>query len=284
MPFYQSEQLRYYRFDLLDLPGVRHAVFTRHGGASPAPYASLNHGGTVGDERSNVVENRRRVFKAMGRPVESVFDVWQVHGTRVICSEIPRPLETPHQKADAIVTNSSDITLFMRFADCVPILLFDPVTQVIGIAHAGWQGTVQKILEVTIQTMRSQYGCKPGDIQAGIGPSICVDCYQVGPEVVHQVNASFSIDASNVLKRYNGSMHLDLWEANRLTLERCGVHDIQVAEICTACNTVDWYSHRAESGKTGRFGVILALDKEKNGPARANSSDPSKFRCNPGAH
>jgi polyphenol oxidase len=262
MPFYQPDQLSYYRFELLDVPGVKHAIFTRHGGVSPAPWASLNHGGTVGDERSNVVENRSRVFKAMDRAVESVFDVWQVHGTRVICSDVPRPLETPHQKADAIVTNSSSITLFMRFADCVPILLFDPVRRVIAVAHAGWQGTVKKILEVTIATMRSQYGCSSLDIQAGIGPSICVDCYQVGPEVVHQVNSTFGMDASGLLKRYNGNMHLDLWESNRLTLERCGVRDIQAAGICTACNTVDWYSHRAENRKTGRFGAVMSLDME----------------------
>jgi polyphenol oxidase len=149
--------------------------------------------------------------------------------------------------------------LFMRFADCVPILFHDPVKRVVGIAHAGWQGTVKKIVKITVETMHSRYGSNPADILAGIGPSISVDRYEVGPDVVEQVIHAFGDDASALLKRYNGSVHLDLWEANRLLLEQSGVRNIQVAGICTASNTADWYSHRAEKGKTGRFGAILAL-------------------------
>jgi polyphenol oxidase len=259
MPFYQPDQLRYYCLDILEMPDIVHGIFTRHGGVSPAPWNSLNHGGTVGDERSHVVENRKRVFDSMNRQVKSVFDVWQVHGTEVICSDEPRPLNALHQKADAILTDRPEITLFMRFADCVPILLFDPVRSVIGIAHAGWQGTVNKILDVTLKTMQLHYHSNPEDVIAGIGPSIGVDHYQVGPEVIEQVKVSFGSDASELLKRYNGSIHFDLWEANRLILEQCGVRNIQVAGVCTASNTSDWYSHRAEKGKTGRFGAILAL-------------------------
>jgi polyphenol oxidase len=259
MPFYQPDQLRHYRFDILEVPGILHGVYTRHGGISPEPWSSLNHGGTVGDERPNVVENRKRVFDEADRPVESVFDVWQVHGVDVICSDIPRPLNSLHQKADAILTDRPEITLFMRFADCVPILFHDPVKRVVGIAHAGWQGTVKKIVKITVETMHSRYGSHPADILAGIGPSISVDRYEVGPDVVEQVIHAFGDDASALLKRYNGSVHLDLWEANRLLLEQSGVRKIQVAGICTASNTADWYSHRAEKGKTGRFGAILAL-------------------------
>jgi polyphenol oxidase len=263
MPFYQPDSLRSYRFDLLEVPGVIHGLYTRQGGVSPVPWASLNHGGTVGDERANVVENRRRVFHSVNRQVESVFDVWQVHGIDVICADSPRPLNSLHQKADAILTNRPEITLFMRFADCVPILFFDPVQLVIGIAHAGWQGTIKKIAEATVQTMQSHYLSNPADILAGIGPSISAANYQVGADVIGQVNLAFGSDASHLLKGYNGSMHLDLWEANRVILENCGVRNIQVAGICTASNTDDWFSHRAEKGKTGRFGAVIALDSGK---------------------
>jgi copper oxidase (laccase) domain-containing protein len=142
MPFHQAGVLRYFTFDLFDQHGLIHGLFTRHGGVSPAPWDSLNLGGTVGDERANVIENRRRLFEALDRPVESIFDSWQVHGREVICVDRPRPLDAPHPKADAILTDRPEITLFMRFADCVPILLYDPVRRVAGMVHAGWQGTV----------------------------------------------------------------------------------------------------------------------------------------------
>jgi YfiH family protein len=260
MPFYQQDQLRYYRFDLFEMPGIVHGIYTRQGGVSPLPWASLNHGGTVGDKRSNVVENRRKVFESVNRPVESVFDVWQEHGAQVICSDYARPLDSIHQKADAILTDYSEITLFMRFADCVPILLYDPVRSVIGIVHAGWQGTVKKIADGAIRTMQNRYRSNPSDILAGIGPSIGVEKYPIGSEVVEKVIMAFGQDAEGLLKGYNGSKHLDLWEANRLILEESGVRHIQVAGICTASNTTDWYSHRAENGKTGRFGAIIALN------------------------
>jgi len=265
MPFYQPDTLRYYRFDLLEIPGIIHGIYTRRGGVSPMPWASLNQGGTVGDERENVIENRRRVFASINRSVESVFDVWQVHGVNVICTDTPRPLDSHHQKADAILTDRSKITLFMRFADCVPILLFDPVRGVIGIVHAGWQGTVKKIAGIAIQKMQECYRSNPADILAGIGPSICVQHYPVGPEVVDHVHSAFYRDASSLLKGYNGNTHFDLWTANQLILESSGVRQIQVSGICTACNTTDWYSHRAENGKTGRFGAIIAL-QSRNKP------------------
>ena len=141
---------------LRTFPGseVKQAFFTRHGGVSPAPWASLNQGGLSGDARANVVENRRRIFEHFGRPVESIFDVWQVHSGRVVCSDSPRPLQEPHQKADAILTDRSDVTLMMRFADCVPILFYDPIRRVVGIAHAGWQGTLVKIAGEVVKRMQ----------------------------------------------------------------------------------------------------------------------------------
>jgi len=238
---------------------VVHGIFTRAGGVSPEPWASLNQGGTVGDARANVVENRRRVFEVMQREVETIFDVWQVHGAKVVRGVGPRPLEQPHQKADAIITNDPKITLFMRFADCVPVLLVDPVQRGVGIVHAGWRGTVQKIVVETVQAMQAEFGSQPGDIVAGIGPSIGADHYEVGPEVVAAVGQSFGEAKNALFRRENGTVFLDLWEANRLALMEAGVEKIEVAQICTACHTEDWYSHRAEQGRTGRFGALLAL-------------------------
>ncbi len=259
MPFQTNAGIRYYQFERLG-DGVTQAVFTRRGGCSPDPWTTLNMGGTVGDDPGRVRENRNRALQALNRTPESVYDVWQVHGTKVAIAEAPRPTESPHLQADTILTNLPGITLLMRFADCVPILLHDPVKKVIGIAHAGWLGTVQGTVRMAVEAMQTGFGSNPGDILAGIGPSIGPDHYEVGPDVVAQVHQAFKKDAEHLLVEHAGIIQFDLWTANRLTLEKTGVRKIELAGLCTACHTADWYSHRAERGLTGRFGAIIALN------------------------
>lgn len=259
MTFHQSAGLCYYTFESFDRHGLVHGLFTRHGGVSPAPWHSLNLGGTTGDSRENVIENRKRIFDVMERQVDSIFDAWQVHGTKVICTDRPRPLDGLHEKADSIITGCRHITLFMRFADCVPVFLFDPVKSVVGIVHAGWRGTVDRAPAVAVERMSQQYGSRPGDILAGIGPSICVDHFEVGCEVVEAVGRTFGAEANSLLKIRGKSNYFDLWKANQLTLEEIGVKKIEQSCICTFCHNEDWYSHRAEKGKTGRYGALLAL-------------------------
>jgi YfiH family protein len=259
MPFHQSGLIRYFSFENMEAPSVIQAVFTRQGGVSPEPWDSLNMGGYLGDPLENTYLNRVRAFETLKRDPQSVFDVWQVHSAEVVCSDRPRPRNAPHQKADAILTDNPAITLFMRFADCVPVLFYDPVKQVIGIAHAGWQGTVKRVVSATVEKMAEFYGSHPADIRAGIGPSIAAHHYQVGPEVVQGVRETFGVQASAMLPSKNGSVYFDLWAANRLLLEQAGVEQIEISGLCTACNPQDWFSHRGEQGKTGRFGALIAL-------------------------
>jgi YfiH family protein len=259
MPFRQASGLRFFQFDSLVDPQLEHGIFTRHGGVSPRPWNSLNLGGTVGDQATRVAENRIRLLKAAGRTVNSSFDVWQVHSARVIHAVEPLGEQTP-QRADAILTDNSDITLMMRFADCVPILIFDPVRHAIGIAHAGWKGTIDGVSTALVKQMRRAFGSRPEHLKAGIGPSIGPDHYPVGPEVVALVRDAFGAQSDEHLRVQDGATHFDLWSANRWQLERSGVNSIEVAEICTACKTDDWFSHRGEAGSTGRFGAILGLN------------------------
>jgi YfiH family protein len=251
--------LRYFHFESLDREGVVNGFFTRRGGVSPAPWNSLNLGGTTGDSCDNVIENRKRIFECVRKAPETIFDVWQVHGTNAICAENPRPSNSEHQKADIILTNRPAITLLMRFADCVPILLFDPVNRVVGIVHAGWMGTVRKALVVAVDRMANQYHTQPQKIIAAIGPSIGPDHYEVRSDVIGWVKKAFSKEEDQVLVSINGKISMDLCRANEIVLQNCGVEQIELAQICTACNTEDWYSHRAEKGATGRFGAIIAL-------------------------
>ncbi len=259
MPFRSVNGLRYYIFDILKGAPIFHGVFTRKGGISPAPWARLNLGGTVGDSAEHVSENRKRIFQCAGRPLESLFDVWQVHSADVVCTREPRPSHTPHQKADVILTDSPQVTLLMRFADCVPVLLYDPEQQVVGLAHAGWQGTVKKTVAAAVETMQARYHSKPGNILAGIGPSIGPHHYPVGAEVVDQVIKTFGNDSQSLLQKQDGAVKFDLWEANRMILNQAGVNQVEISGLCTACHLEDWFSHRGEHGKTGRFGVLIGL-------------------------
>jgi YfiH family protein len=259
MPFQSKAGIRYYQFENLG-EGVTQAVFTRRGGLSPDPWDSLNLGGTVGDDPERVRKNRQRALMALGCEMESVYDVWQVHGVNLAIAEAPRPQTMPHLKADVILTNTPGITLMMRFADCVPVMLHDPVRRVIGIAHAGWMGTIRGIARIAVEAMQANFGSNPGDILSAIGPSVGPDHYEVGPEVVMQVRQAFGVSASSLLSEHAGSVHFDLWTANRMALEQAGVKHFELANICTACHTEDWYSHRAEHGQTGRFGAIITLN------------------------
>jgi YfiH family protein len=256
MSFIQQNGLRYYQFDSLN---VKHAVFTRHGGVSPEPWGSLNVGGTVGDDTERVRENRRLSFHALGCVPESIFDVWQVHSADVVCARAPRPIDESYRQADIIFTDKPEVTLFMRFADCVPLLLHDPRLGVIGVAHAGWMGTLRDVAAASVNAMKKNYGSNPADIVVGIGPSIGPDHYEIGADVILQVMQKFGDDSEQVLKSHRGKIHFNLWQANRMLLERAGVQQIEVSGICTACNTQDWFSHRAEKGRTGRFGALISL-------------------------
>jgi YfiH family protein len=256
MPLIQHNGLRYLQFDSLQ---PKHAVFTRHGGVSPEPWGSLNVGGTVGDDLERVKQNRLLSFEAMGCGPESIFDVWQIHSADVVCANAPRPQGESYRQADVILTDKPDVTLFMRFADCVPILVHDPRKGIVGIAHAGWMGTLRDVATTTVRAMQKNYGSNPADVIACIGPSIGPDHYEIGADVILQVMQTFGDESEALLASHSGKIHFNLWETNRRLLERAGVGQIEICGVCTACHTDDWFSHRAEKGRTGRFGALVCL-------------------------
>jgi YfiH family protein len=147
----------------------------------------------------------------------------------------------------------------MRFADCTPILLYDPKKQVVGIVHSGWLGTVRGAARVAVDAMQERYATNPADILAAIGPAIGPDHYEVGQDVIAQVQGTFDVDAQSLLEKHGEGVHFNLWKANQVLLKQAGVRQIETAGICTACYPDDWFSHRGEKGKTGRFGALLAL-------------------------
>ena len=260
MKFHNIDGVRFLIFDIFPKEVIQ-AVFTRQGGLSPEPWASLNVGGTVGDERERVRENRYRSFAVLGRNRSSMFDVWQIHSADIVIANSPHSTTTapPEFKADGILTDNPDVSLFMRFADCTPILLYDPQKKCVGIVHAGWLGTVRRAAGQAVKLMKAAYGSNPADILAAIGPSIGPDHYEVGNNVIEHVRLTFGRDAESLLEVHADKAQFNLWQANKLVLQQAGVLQVEVAGLCTACHPEDWYSHRAQKGKTGRFGALIAL-------------------------
>jgi hypothetical protein len=251
--------LIFYQFeDLHSQDAVYHGAFTRHGGVSQAPFASLNLARSVGDDASAVQENNRRMLSAFGVTPESATTAWLVHGREVA---VMTHADAGHYRSgyDAMITRERGLALTMRFADCVPIVFFDPVQRAIGLAHAGWRGVAENVVAATVKALRDHFGSRPQEVWAGIGPCIGVDRYRVGSDVLDRVIPACPPQAPIVHAQLDGALQLDLNAAVAAQLRASGVERLEDARLCTATNTADWFSHRAENGKTGRFGVVIGL-------------------------
>jgi YfiH family protein len=249
--------LAYYQFEsLAGREGLAHAVFTRHGGVSLPPFHSLNLGGSVGDDPAAVDANRATIFKTLGLSPDQVVTGYQVHSMNVAC------VGSEHggrvlPETDGLLTQEP-VALFSRFADCVPILLFDPVRRAAGILHAGWRGTAAQIAAHGVRRMAELFGCRPQDILACIGPSIGPCCYQVRDDFVQAICRAWP-GAEPFIRTENGARSADLWAMNHRQLQDAGVREIEISRICTACRRDEFFSHRGDGGRTGRFGVILHM-------------------------
>ncbi len=272
-------QLAYYQFTAIP---VLHGVFTRLGGVSEAQWASLNMSRSTGDASEPVIENRKRALTTLGLKQEQSLTSWLVHGNhvRVVTRDDLRIDHANDVHADAMITQDRGLALTLRFADCVPVMFYDPVQGAIGIAHAGWKGIVNGVLVETVRAMQRAFGSRPHDIVAGVGPCIGPDNFEVGEDVAAVIQSAVSESVvyrqGDLVIRRQGSVHpvtlspsqpvvadskphVNLWAAAQSQLEDAGVGHTEIAGICTASNTHEWFSHRAEQGKTGRFGAVIAL-------------------------
>jgi YfiH family protein len=248
-----------YRFEgLAGEEGLEHALLTRRGGVSRPPFATLNLGHTVGDDLNAVRTNHQRALAALGLRREDVATCYQVHGARTAIVRLDDRGRV-QQETDALVSNTPGVVLMLRFADCVPVLFFDRHRRVIALAHAGWRGVAVGTVPATVHTLVEEFGCDPANLWAGIGPSIGPCCYEVGMEVVEQVKDA--VNRREPVRWENGRAYLDLWAAVQSQLADAGLTQVELAEQCTACRTDEWFSHRAEGGTTGRFGVVMGLSK-----------------------
>lgn len=222
-----------------------HGFSTRHGGISPAPYNSLNLGGSE-DEASNIEQNRKVALEGLGLSTENLCFLKQVHSS-IVCDATPG-----QQEGDALVTSQKELVLAISIADCYPVLFYDDVNNVIGAAHAGWRGTVAEIAANTINRMKA-LGAKAENIKAAIGQGICQDNFEVGPEVIEQFKkAGFPETCYRENK-------IDLIKCNIFTLRKNNIPEKNIWSMnrCTFEN--DFFSYRRDKGATGRMWAVIAM-------------------------
>ena len=250
------------------IPFIRHGFSTRLGGASKEYFSTLNLSFARGDEEEAVIENYKRITRAMGMEGQSLVFSDQVHDTLVHRVTKADVLEDfPYAKhlvgIDGLITNETGLVLVTSYADCVPLYFVDPVNKAIGLSHSGWKGTVGKIGKKTIEAMSNEFGTKPEEVIAVIGPSICFDCYEISENVATQFMENFSDDIVRQILYYKGmgKYHLDLWLTNKHILMEAGVKESNIANsnICTNCNSSLLFSHRASGGKRGNLAAFLSI-------------------------
>lgn len=247
--------------------GLAHGMSTRLRGHSDAPFHSLNLGLHTGDTPDKVVSNRRAFAAAVGLNPDSAVTAQQVHGTtiRVVDAADKGAGMSDYSQAlpatDALITAEPGIPLMLFFADCVPVLFFDPVRRVAAISHSGWKGTVSRIAANTLLKLQQEFHVDPKDCLIGIGPSIGQCCYEVDDTVIGRLQQEFTNNWSEFVLPKGNRWLLDLWAVNRRQLLDAGASEENIVSsgICTACNTELYYSHRAEQGTTGRLGAVIQL-------------------------
>lgn len=213
----------------------------------------------TGDTKEIFQENRKQLANLLDIETRQLVFPRQTHTNCVVSlTEIP---EEEIKETDALLTNQPGICLCVQTADCVPILLFDPAEEIIAAIHAGWRGTVQKICVETVQKMKDGFGTSPQNLLALIGPSISPAFYEVGDEVVEEVHKNIPNAEKTLHKTKTGKFHLNLWEANRQLLLKCGLtpKNIEVLEECSFTQNEKYYSARRDGVQTGRMvsGIML---------------------------
>jgi hypothetical protein len=239
---------------------------------SRGPYAALNLGASVGDDPAAVEENRRRFFGSFGLQPSQVVRVKQVHGDGVLIVNdglvsrrgFPGVLLDEGYEYDAMVTNLQDLALVISTADCLPLLIHDPMHGAVGAVHAGWRSTAKRIATRALEAMGAAYRTDPKDCQVAIGPGIRGCCYEVGDEVTRAMAVALPAWEAHAERTGPGHWRLDLAGVNRAILEAAGIRTRRIADLqlCTACRTDLFFSHRAEKPRTGRMMNLILLRGE----------------------
>ena len=252
------QELEYYQAESLLTP---HCFTTRIGGVSKGYLESLNLGTHRGDEPQNVLRNYEILANALGfNPKQAVLSK-QTHSDiirKVGREEWGAGLFAPElTQCDALITNEPSTTLVVFTADCTPILLWDPVTGAVGAVHAGWRGTAAGIAGKTVKAMETEFGARPENIKAAIGPNIGQCCFETDRDVPNAILSTYGQAAEEYILTRNEKYYVNLKAVNALNLRGAGVMDISVSDCCTACQNHRFWSHRVVGNQRGSQGAVI---------------------------
>lgn len=264
----EKDGVSYITFPKLKEAGVLHGMSTRLGGVSKGYLGTMNLSYTRGDERTMVDENHKIFAAALGYDEKRLVFSDQVHGTRIYQvteADCGKGITIPSdiRETDGLMTNVKNVPMITFYADCVPLLFYDPVHEVIAMAHSGWKGTVARIGKRMLEAMAEVYDTKPAEVIAAIAPSICQQCYEVSGDVAQAFLEEFGKEDYRqlVIDKGEGKYLLDLQKACYFVLTEAGVQGvhIDVTDLCTCCNPTLLFSHRASRGRRGNLGVVMML-------------------------
>ena len=239
---------------------VPHGFTTRHGGVSTGPLSSLNLALKLDETEENIVKNYEILGSALGFSIDDLVLTYQTH------SDIVRVVDRDdcngcfirnYPECDGLVTNTPGLTLTVFTADCTPLLFHDPVTGAVGAAHAGWRGTASQIGAKVVRAMAENFGCRPENIRAAIGPNIGLCHFETDADVPEAMIAAFGEEANRFIEKRGEKYFLDLKQINALCLRRAGVTHIEISEECTMCSPDRFWSHRVTKGVRGSQGAVI---------------------------
>lgn len=247
-------------------PSIEHFISTRHGGVSSPPYESLNLGLHVGDAASCVITNREKLFTSVGIPLSQVVIPLQTHGNNVAVIKENQggngaySRDTAIADTDALITDKPNLCLAILVADCVPLLMYDPVRNAIAAVHAGRLGLQREIIIRTIRKMHDEFGSNPADIWVGIGPSISPEQYEIGETEVHVTKQALPYADQIIGQSPSGNPTFNLWKTTNIQLEIAGVvlNHIEHMQICTRTHCDTFFSDRSQR-PTGRFAACIMI-------------------------
>lgn len=257
------------KFPLLEsISGVEHLFTTKEGGVSKGDFATMNVSFTRGDDREDVLENYRRIAGIFDMDLTDIVVSHQTHTTnvkRVTKEDGGKGVvsDRDYENVDGLITNDKNLVLCTMYADCVPLYFVDVKNKAIGLSHSGWKGTAGQMGLKTLERMAEEFGTCPEDVYVAIGPSICMECYEVSADVIEAFSRIFTKQEMEQIcyLKENGKYQLDLWKANEIILLNAGVlkEHIEVTRLCTHCNSNRMFSHRKTGDKRGNLGAFLCL-------------------------
>jgi YfiH family protein len=262
----EIDDFKYITFQSLEnYPDLFHCFTTRFGGTSEGPYSSMNLAFSTDDAREHVKENYKILSQKLSIDLGDIVKTFQTHTNNIkyVTEQDKINLfeeQTVYKDIDGLITDRKNIALTTFHADCTPIFFYDPINEIVAMAHAGWKGTVGNIAGNMVKKFVKDFASKPQNIKVAIGPSLGQCCFEVDEDVA-EIFLSANSKFSEFMIKKGIKYHFDLWEINKYLMLQEGVEkgNIEISGLCTKCNNDLFFSHRAQKGKRGLMAGIIMM-------------------------